>query len=260
MSDTRGSTHSSRLKDMRCKKGASACVAATLPKHSARRSAHAAKHLTRRLLCCHELLSIRILMDNNSATILLHTGLDHSIVYKWVVHDTTVASSTRIILHYTCVVHDATVSRITRIICVQKNYIVLRALNSTSRHAIKVTQPRRWKKRTITHAATGAETYYSTHRRMHGGYSGGCRCNLSTDWRGKQVMALISSANAFFSAATSSDSVSCRVSSSFFSLCVDASKGAGVLLLSKRRIFFFLPWGEKSRDFHPHPQWVMMIM
>jgi len=98
--------HSSRLKDMRSKKGASACVAATLPKHSARRSAHAAKHLTRRLLCCHELLSIRILMDNNSATILLHTGLDHSIVYKWVVHDTTVASSTLIILHYTCVVHD----------------------------------------------------------------------------------------------------------------------------------------------------------
>jgi hypothetical protein len=148
MSDTRGSTHSSRLKDMRSKKGASACVAATLPKHSARRSVHVAKHLTRRLLCCHELLSIRILMDDNSATILLHTGLDHSIVYK-------------------CVVHDATVSRITRIICVQTNYIVLKALNSTSRHAIKVTQPRLWKKRTITHAATGAETYYSTHRRMN---------------------------------------------------------------------------------------------
>ncbi len=65
------------------------------------RSAHAAKHLTRRLLSCHELLSIRILMDNNSATmilliLLLYTSVDNSIgdnsiVYKCVVHDTAVS-------------------------------------------------------------------------------------------------------------------------------------------------------------------------
>ncbi len=72
-------------------------------------------------------------MDNNSATILLHTCLANSIVYMCVVHDTTVYRSTRIILHYTrrctthvagldnsfaymCAVHDATVSASTRII------------------------------------------------------------------------------------------------------------------------------------------------
>jgi hypothetical protein len=50
--------------------------------------AHVAMHFTRSLLCCHELLSIRILTDNNSATILFHTRVAncssarHYSVYK----------------------------------------------------------------------------------------------------------------------------------------------------------------------------------
>jgi hypothetical protein len=62
-------------------------------------------------------------------------------------------------------------------------------------------------------------------------------------------MALISSANAFFSAATSSDSVSFRVSSSFFSLCVDMLpkerrqafwRSAGVLAFSPSKFIWVL--------------------
>ena len=62
-------------------------------------SAHVAMHSRRRLLCCHESLSIRILMDINSATILffLYTRVI-IIFYNYIL--------------YTCVVHDTTVSRI----------------------------------------------------------------------------------------------------------------------------------------------------
>jgi hypothetical protein len=86
-------------------------------------------------------------------------------------------------------------------------------------HKINSTSPLEEDPITITHAAKGAETYYSTHRRMHGGDSGGCRCNL--DSTEKKLRPLISSANAFFAVVTSSDSVSFRVSSPFFSSCAD---------------------------------------
>jgi hypothetical protein len=75
--------------------------------------AHVAMHFTRRLLCCHELLSVRILVDNNSATILLHTRLDHSFVCMCVVYDTTVSTRTRTYTTLQCLeVHVRTCTRV----------------------------------------------------------------------------------------------------------------------------------------------------
>ena len=45
---------------------------------------------------CHELIPSGILMDNSSATILLHTRLDNSISYTRAVPDTTVSRITRL--------------------------------------------------------------------------------------------------------------------------------------------------------------------